>query len=100
MRRLHCRGSDCRGVHGAMLGPDRALVRRTAVAIACLSPGGASRCARGGPSSNWLLHQSRRIADALAKGEIALAGQQKSARESTVGYYNAILMKLKDELEG
>jgi len=75
MRRLHERGRDSRD--GAMLGPECVLVRRTVSGFRCLAPGEAAaiqaptlgpRCEPG-----WLFDQARRIADALAAGEIALA---------------------------
>src|SRR5829696_4721433 len=81
MRRLHARGSESRGVvvdrDGAMLGPDCVLVRRTQSGFRCLAPeeAAAIQAAILGPDREpgWLFDQTRRIADALAKGELALA---------------------------
>jgi hypothetical protein len=81
MRTLHPRGAANRGIcvdaEGAMLGPDCVLVRR--------APGGFRSIARanaavlqkclldGDQDRDWLFRQCRRIADALDKGELALA---------------------------
>jgi hypothetical protein len=81
MRRLHSRGSDCRGIavdsDGATLGPDCVLVRRTPAGFRCLDPAAADvfqKAAFGfGTEPDWLFEQCRRIAEALAKGEVALA---------------------------
>jgi hypothetical protein len=81
MRRLHERGRDCRGVavdaDGAMLGPDCVLVRRISSGYRTLAPHEAAIIQEVvlGPVCEpcWLFDQARRIADALAKGEIALA---------------------------
>ena len=81
LRRLHERGSASRGVtvdrDGAMLGPDCVLVRRTAAGFRFVSPDEAAaiQAAILGPEREpgWFFDQTRRIADALAKGELALA---------------------------
>jgi hypothetical protein len=81
MRRLHTRSSDSRGVavdsNGAMLGPDCVLVRRTPAGFRTLAPheAAAIQTAALGDEREpgWLFDQARRIADALAKGEVALA---------------------------
>jgi hypothetical protein len=81
MRRLHLRGSDSRGVvvdaDGAMLGPACVLVRCTQSGFRCVAPGEAAaiEAAVLGPGHDpgWLFEQSRRIAQALATGETALA---------------------------
>jgi hypothetical protein len=81
MRRLHERGRDSRGIavdrDGSMLGPDCVLVRRTPSGFRCLSPDEAHaiQAATLGPGCEpgWLFDQARRIADALAAGETALA---------------------------
>lgn len=60
-----------------MLGPDCILVRRTPAGFRCLAPAEAAavQSAVLGPhcEPGWLFEQTRRIADALAKGEVALA---------------------------
>ena len=60
-----------------MLGPDCVLVHRTPSGFRCLSPAEAEiiQTALSGPECEpgWLFEQTRRICDALAKGEIALA---------------------------
>jgi hypothetical protein len=81
MYRLHPRGAGNRGVcvdaEGAMLGPDWSLVERTlggyrvAPRIASRDIQKALRIDREGP--DWLHAQGQRIADALSRGEIALA---------------------------
>lgn len=81
MRRLYPRGAGSRGVSvdadGALIGPDHALVLRIPAGFrpivraeakvlqaAMLSPG---------HPTDWLFEQCRRIADALSRGELALA---------------------------
>ena len=60
-----------------MLGPDWQLVRRTSASFGWLDPAAAGAlqkiALRLGPEPDWLFEQCRRIAGALAKGEIALA---------------------------
>ena len=81
MRQLYPRGRDSRGVvvdgDGATLGPDCALVGRTPKGFRCLTPveARAIQAAVLGQldDPDWLFEQSRRIADALSRGEIALA---------------------------
>lgn len=81
MRRLHPRGAANRGIcvdaDGAMLGPACVLVRRTARGFRAIERGEAAvlqKCVLGSErEENWLFRQSQRIADALGKGEIALA---------------------------
>lgn len=81
MRRLHARGHSSRGVavdaDGAMLGPDCTLVRRTPTGFRCLAPDEAAAIQAAALGADrepgWLFDQTRRIADALAKGEVALA---------------------------
>jgi hypothetical protein len=81
MRRLHPRGRACRGIavdaNGAALGPDCVLVRRTPAGFRCLDGAAANilqKTALGlGHEPGWLFDQCRRIAEALAKGEVALA---------------------------
>lgn len=81
MRRLHPRGPDCRRIavdaDGATLGPDCMLVRRTPAGFRCLDPAAADalqKAALGfGPEPDWLFEQCRRIAEALVKGDVALA---------------------------
>src|SRR5712691_3263940 len=81
MRRLHPRGRVSWGVvvdaDGAMLGPDCVLVRRTPGGFRCLAPGEARALQAAmlgpGPDPDWLFEPSRRIAQALAAGETALA---------------------------
>jgi hypothetical protein len=81
IRRLHPRGPANRGIcvdtDGAMLGPACALVRRTARGFQSIGRSEAAvlqKCVLV-PSrdEDWLFRQSRRIADALGDGEIALA---------------------------
>ena len=81
MWRLHSRGAANRGVavdaDGAMIGPDCALVERTASGYRAAEREpvrGVQRILdldRDDP--NWLYAQSQRIADALNRGELALA---------------------------
>jgi hypothetical protein len=81
MRRLHPRGAANRGVcvdtEGAMLGPDCVLVHRTTGGFRGLARNDAAmlqKCALDADrDEDWLFRQSQRIADALNKGEIALA---------------------------
>src|SRR5579863_6900472 len=81
MWRLQPRGAANRGVavdaDGAMLGPDCALVQRTASgyrAVRREPMRGVQRILRlDKDDPNWLYQQSQRIADALDRGEIALA---------------------------
>ena len=81
MRRLHPRGAANRGVcvdaEGAMLGPASVLVRRTAQGFRGIAREDAStlqkRALRTTEDEDWLFRQCRRIAEALDKGEIALA---------------------------
>jgi len=81
MRRLHPRGRASRGIavdaEGAMLGPDCVLVRRTPAGFRCVAPSEARTIQAAvfnpGYDRDWLFEQSRRIAHALAAGEIALA---------------------------
>ena len=81
MRQLHLRGRASRGVavdaDGAMLGPDCVLVGRTPEGVRCLTSleARAIQAAVLGQldDPDWLFEQSRRIADALGRGEIALA---------------------------
>jgi hypothetical protein len=81
MQRLHPRGAANRGVcvdiKGAMLGPDCVLVSRTPRGFRPLDCDDAStlqKCVLGADHGrDWLFRQCQRIADALNKGEIALA---------------------------
>jgi hypothetical protein len=81
MRRLHPRGAANRGIcvdaEGAMLGPDCVLVRRTRRGFRPIDRDDASqlqKCLLGADQDeDWLFRQCRSIADALDKGEIALA---------------------------
>jgi hypothetical protein len=90
MRRLYPRGARSRGVvvdaDCAMLGPDCVLVRCTQAGFRCLDPAAADalqKAALGrGPEPDWLFHQCRRIADALANGDVALAQSAHPARRS------------------
>ncbi len=81
MRRLYPRGAANRGVcvdaDGATLGPDWALVERTLAGYE-VTPRTASRDVQkvlllDRPEPDWLYQQGQRIADALNRGEIALA---------------------------
>src|SRR5580658_10153008 len=77
MYRLHPRGAANRGVcvdaDGAMLGPDWPLVERTSAGyrVASREIQKALRIVRESP--DWLYEQGQRIADALSRGEVALA---------------------------
>src|SRR5579872_1267250 len=81
MRRLHPRGAACRGIcvdaDGAMLGPDCVLVERTATGFSALDRDEATslqKCLSGVErDEGWLHRRCERIADALNKGEVALA---------------------------
>src|SRR5580704_13731549 len=81
MRRLHPRGAANRGicvdVDGAMLGPNCVLVSRSAGGYRSLTYSDAEFTQKiaFGPSSDpsWLYDQCHRIADALNRGEVALA---------------------------
>jgi hypothetical protein len=81
MRRLHPRGAANRGIcvdaEGATLGPDCVLVRRTSRGFRGIERDRADalqKCAlAGGRDRDLLFRQSQRIAEALDKGEIALA---------------------------
>jgi hypothetical protein len=81
MRRLHPRGAANRGIcldaEGAMLGPDCVLVRRTPSGFYTIDRDDASalqKCVLDADrNDDWLFQQCRRIAEALDKGEIALA---------------------------
>jgi hypothetical protein len=81
MRRLHPRGAANRGIcvdaEGAMLGPDCVLVRRSPGGFYTIDRDDASVLQKGlldrDQDRDWLFRQCQRIADALNKGEIALA---------------------------
>jgi hypothetical protein len=81
MRRLHPRGAANRGIcvdaDGAMVGPDNVLVQRTAKGYRGIERADAAALQRillgDYREPDWLFSQSRRIADALDAGEIALA---------------------------
>ena len=81
MRRLHPRGPANRGIcvdhEGAMLGSECVLVRRTTSGFRSLTRDDASQIQKcvlaTHRDEDWLFRQSQRIADALNKGEIALA---------------------------
>jgi hypothetical protein len=81
MRRLHPRGAANRGIcvdaEGATLGPDCVLVRRTSRGFRGIERDRADalqKCAlMEGRDRDLLFRQSQRIAEALDKGEIALA---------------------------
>ncbi len=81
MRRLHPRGAANRGIcvdaEGAMLGPDCILVRRSPHGFRGIEREHAQalqKCAlMEGRDRDLLFRQSQRIAEALDKGEIALA---------------------------
>ncbi|HML09267.1 MAG TPA: hypothetical protein VK432_00300, partial [Stellaceae bacterium] len=81
MRRLHPRGAANKGIcvdaEGAMLGPDCVLVHRTSRGFRGIERDHAAalqKCAVAARKDhNFLFHQTRRIAEALDKGEIALA---------------------------
>jgi hypothetical protein len=81
MYRLHPRGAANRGVcvdaEGAMLGPDCVLVQRAQKGYRA-APRGVMRDIQDclierGANADWLYQQSRRIADALDSGNVALA---------------------------
>jgi hypothetical protein len=80
LRRLHSRGPQSRGLvvdhHGAMVGPDCVLVRRTANGFRCLNREEADavqQIAFRGQRADWLFDFSCRVAKALNAGEIAVA---------------------------
>jgi hypothetical protein len=81
MRSLHPRGAANRGIcvdaEGAMLGPDCVLVRRAPGGFRSIERDAASTVQKGlfdaDCDDDWLFQQCRRIAEALDKGEIALA---------------------------
>jgi hypothetical protein len=81
MRRLHPRGPANRGIcvdaDGAMLGPECILVRRTPRGYRGIERPDASALQKcvilGSHDDDWLFSQAQRIAEALDKGEIALA---------------------------
>lgn len=81
LRRLYPRGPANRGValdaEGATLGPEWPLVRRTPLGFRCLSPieaGAIQAAVLGGlEDPDWLFEQCRRIAESLARGDMALA---------------------------
>ncbi|HZK91741.1 MAG TPA: hypothetical protein VFC56_16490 [Stellaceae bacterium] len=81
MRRLHPRGPASQGIvvdsDGAMLGPDCVLVRRTPEGYHALaqSEAGVLQDLLLGPDAehDWLFHQSRRIAQALADDHLIIA---------------------------
>jgi hypothetical protein len=81
MRRLHPRGAANRGLcvdaDGAMLGPDCVLVHKTAHGYRAIGRGEAAALQAaflaGDREQDWLFKQTRRIADALDDGELALA---------------------------
>lgn len=77
--RLHSRGRDSRGLvvghEGAMVGPDCALVRRTATGFRCVA--GKRRTSSSKSHSviegGWLFDVGCRVASALNAGNVALA---------------------------
>lgn len=81
MRRLYPRGPENRGLavdaDGAMLGPDCVLVRRTAQGYRCISreEGAVLQEFLLGEAKqpDWLFEQCRRIHQALADNQVALA---------------------------
>lgn len=81
MRRLHPRGAASRGIcvdaEGATLGPDCTLVRHTSSGYRAIARDEASALQKclsdASGDQDWLFRQCQRIADALNKGEIALA---------------------------
>jgi hypothetical protein len=81
MRRLHPRGAASRGIcvdaDGAMLGPDCVLVQRTSHGYRRTERSAAAVLQkvvlRVDQEGDWLFRQAGRIADALDKGEVALA---------------------------
>ena len=103
MRRLHPRGRDCRGIavdaDGATLGPDCVLVRRPPAGFRCLDLAVANALQKAAlalaPEPDWLFEQCRRIAEALAKGDVALA-QSYGLRIPVAYLDDAALRKLAD----
>jgi hypothetical protein len=91
MRRLHPRGHACRGIavdrDGAMLGPDYLLVQRTPAGFRCLSPSKARAIQTAvfatAHDPDFLFEQTHRIAEALGRGELALARSTGSTSRST-----------------
>jgi hypothetical protein len=83
MLRLHRRGPDNRGLavdaEGAVLGPECLLVRRGPTGFQPLDPASAAELQkallRPGCAADWLFEQCRRIAEALAKGEVVALAQ-------------------------
>jgi hypothetical protein len=81
MRTLHPRGvagpGVCVDAEGAMIGPDCVLVRRTSRGYHSIDREDAcalQKCLfNATPDQDWLFRQCQRIADALDKGEVALA---------------------------
>ncbi len=81
MRRLHPRGAASRGIcvdaEGATLGPDCSLVLRTSHGYRVIDREEASALQKclsdASRDQDWLFRQCQRIADALDKGEMALA---------------------------
>lgn len=81
MRRLYPRGSDSRGVcvdaAGATVGPHYALVSHTPSGFRPIGRAEASELQATvlipGYPADWLFEQCRRIAEALSRGELALA---------------------------
>jgi len=81
MRRLYPRGAANRGIcvdaEGAMLGPECVLVERSSSGFRAIGrddAAGIQRCAFGvNRDRDWLFRQCQHIADALNKGEVALA---------------------------
>lgn len=81
MRRLHPRGAVNRGIcvdaEGAMLAPDCVLVHHTSRGYRAIGADDALALQKhvlaADRDSDWLYRQCQRIADALNKGEIALA---------------------------
>src|SRR5580704_4894814 len=81
IRQLYPRGAASRGIcvdaDGAMLGPDQVLVRRSSQGYRGIARDDAAvlqKCLLDADRDrDWLFQQCRRIAEALDKGEIALA---------------------------
>jgi hypothetical protein len=81
IRRLYPRGGAGRGIRvdaeGAMLGPECVLVARSSSGYRVIGrddAAGIQQCAFGvNRDRDWLFRQCQHIADALNKGEIALA---------------------------
>jgi hypothetical protein len=81
MRQLHPRGAASRGIcvdaKGVMLGPDCVLVSRTPRGFYGIDREAAAplqKCLLGADRyHDWLFQQCQRIADALNRGEVALA---------------------------